>query len=159
CISEGANSVIKISAFVTFFSSLYAVLSALPLKFLNYVLDTLEVTNTISKCNNLYLIVFWLGFSGISIWCQVFSLIDGCGINYKLFIFSRILHGILSTMFFNAYIHIFNIKIQTISNSVNIIFKDNYAPMHLAVAIFVLVIFLLISFESKRTNILYNDLM
>lgn len=151
-VCEAANSVVKICAFVVFFSTVNSVVSSLSnsSNVLKYLLDSLEVTNAISKTDNINLIAFWLGFSGVCIWCQVISTTNECGINLITFIFSRVLHGILNFLFFNAYIHIFKINVQTLSNNKQITFSGKYGAFEVSLAVAVLIIFLLICLENKK---------
>lgn len=151
-IGSATDSILKISATVIFFSSINNNISMLlnNTKFMEVIFGSIEVTNGVFMVDNIYFIAFILGFSGISIWCQIITLTQDCGINYFLFIFSRILHGILNFLFFNAFVHIFDITVTTISNGKSISFSGNQGNFELSISIIVLIIFFIISVENKK---------
>lgn len=150
-VIAATDSIIKVCAFVTLFSAINNILFAIiknPI--IKTLMLSLEVTNAVANTENLYLIAFWLGFSGINIWCQIIAIATDCGVNIKLFIFSRLLHGTLNFLFFNAIIHIFKIKLPTISNHMDISTPQNFAITEIGVAVLVLIIFLIVCLENKN---------
>lgn len=150
-IIEASDSIIKVCAFVIFFSSINEIIfTIIKNEFLRKIFLSLEVTNAVANTENIYLIAFWLGFSGINIWCQVLAITTDCSVNIKLFVFSRFLHGILNYLFFNAIVHIFNIKVQTFSSNINDKIPENFGKTELSISLLVLIFFLIVCIENKN---------
>lgn len=160
-VSSAIDSIIKISAFVILFSAINEIFADLiNNETIKTIMLSLEVTNAVAHTENIYLIAFWLGFSGINIWCQIFSITTDCGVNMKLFVFSRLLHGTLNFLTFNAIVHIFNIKVQTLSNNADIKIPQKFGITEVGISLFVLIVFLIICLENKnRGRKLKEDLI
>ena len=78
--SESASALISICSFVILFSVICEYIKLLPA--LTPLTLFLEVSNGIVTSRNIYLISFLLGFGGICIWAQVFSLSKKLRCNY-----------------------------------------------------------------------------
>ena len=146
-IGDASSSIILICAYVILFSVVTELISSI--KKTSRIAMFLEVTTAISNEKNIYIIAFLLGFSGISIWMQVFAVSKNCGINTKLFILFRILHGILSALILKFLILIFNPSFPTISiaNSERIFVMN---PAETAVSLCILAAVFILSFENQK---------
>jgi len=161
-VNEACNSIIKICCFVILFSVINSYfdyfLNDMPI--LKYVSLFTEVTSAVTKCKNIYFVSFLLGFSGISIWCQVLSLCENRKVNIIRFILGRIFHGTISTAITYLIIKIFKIKISTFNNNVS--FTKNFiiSDVTLFISIFIMVIILLISvFSKNKCGKIINDVL
>ncbi len=147
-VKDAAASTISICSFVILFSVVNAILSQFDfLKTLTYLF---EVTTAVSKIKNIYFISFLLGFSGISIWMQIFSLSKSSGINYIYFIVSRIIHGVLSVGYTYLQVLIFKPVLPTISNFTQKVLK--ISKPEIAISLIILVIVLILSLENKNNS-------
>ncbi len=112
--AESASAIINICGYIILFSAITAYIEYIELlKPLTYLL---EVTLGISKTKNIYLISFLLGFSGVCIWCQIFSISKEIEIKYLPFISSRIFHGLISSVFTYFLLKIFPFELPVFSN-------------------------------------------
>lgn len=148
CVKDSATSTISICSFIILFSVINAILSQFEfLKILTYLF---EVTSAVTNVKNIYLISFLLGFSGISIWVQIFSVSKQSGIRYFPFVASRIIHGILSTIFTYIAILIFKPNLPTISIETSYLFA--VSRLEIAVSIIILMIVVILSLENKNNS-------
>lgn len=135
-ISSSISTILLIGGFVVIFSSIISIFKASGLlnsltvllspifQFLN--IDTsfvqglltgiLEITNGISvissiACKKIYLNIiftaFLLGFGGISILLQVWSITSKTDLSIKPYVYGKILHGLLAAFYTYTFIHIF----------------------------------------------------
>ncbi len=114
CVRDAAGSVISICSYVILFSCITQLMNANA--FLSAVSCLLEVTSAVGKLKNIYIIAFLLGFSGISIWLQIFAVAEKSGINIGSFIPARVLHGLLSALLLRAYVALAKPEISVFSN-------------------------------------------
>lgn len=88
-----------------------------------------EVTSACTQSITLKLpleaISFAIGWAGLCIQFQIFSIIDGIKISYPKFIFFRLVHGILSGLITRIFIYYYKSSILTFSNFQQI----NYLPV------------------------------
>lgn len=113
---DAAYSMIGICAFVVLFSSIIGTVTEIfsggNIKQLTMML---EVSNGIVQAKgNIFLISFLLGFAGISVHFQILSLCNKLKPNYMRFLFSRVLHGLLSTGITFVIIKCLKISLPTI---------------------------------------------
>lgn len=118
-VANASNALINICAFVILFSGISEVIGSLPL---SHTLKTLincffEVSSGILACKNIFITAFFLGFGGICVIFQIFSVTTLFLEKPIHFFVSRISHGILSSINLFLILKIFNVKIATISNS------------------------------------------
>lgn len=115
--AESASSVMKICTFVLIFSIInsYIEYFSKQLPILKNIVYFTEVTSAITNTKNIVFVSFLLGFAGISVWFQVFSISDKAKINLKLFIIGRLLHGVMSSILTFIIIKIFKLKIRVFS--------------------------------------------
>ena len=115
--AEASATVLSICGFVIIFSVINAYVDSLmgDLVFLKWISLILEVTNSVAKTNNLYIIIFLLGFSGICVWCQILSVLEEIKISILRFIFYRIFHGLLSTLLLYFILKVFKITLETVA--------------------------------------------
>ena len=135
-IISSIKSILLIGGFVVIFSSIIAILhSSGIIPFLNLILNPisnilnidskfidgfltgcLEITNGINIIANIpfkklsiniIITSFLLGFGGISILLQVFSIISKSDLSIKPYIYGKLLHGILSAFYTYLFINIF----------------------------------------------------
>lgn len=150
--SAAADTVIKICALVILFSCIGSYIEYFahyfaPLKLLGLLC---EVTNAVFKCNNILIVSFLLGFSGFSIWAQIFSLAKNIKINYIRFIFFRLLHGILSSLLTLTAIKLLKISVSTLSNNLTFSTKIFISTPATALSLIIMGIVLTISLSNKK---------
>ena len=120
--AQAASSVLNVCTFIILFSVINAYLEyfAAISPIFKYLSMITEVTNSVTQTNNIILISFLLGFSGISVWCQIFSLSRNVEVNKIMFICGRLLHGTISSVITLILIKSFNITTMTVSNQINV---------------------------------------
>lgn len=147
-VSSASSAIFSICVYVIFFSVISAYLKSYDLIFLKPFTYLFEVTNAAFDTKNIYLISFLLGFSGISILCQIMSVGKLIKINYLSLMFSRILHGVISTVFCYTLVKIFKISVTV---SAQIKYTATYGGIPLALSMLSMVIILFISLFSKKS--------
>lgn len=150
--ASAADTVIKICALVILFSCISGYIEHFSVHFppLYYLSLLFEVTNAVFKCNNILTVSFLLGFSGFSIWAQVFSMLKKVKINYLKFVFFRILHGGLSTIITFIQLKLFKLNAFTLSNNISFNYKPFINGGAVAVSLIIMGIVLIISLENKK---------
>ena len=152
-VTDSANTVLNICFYVVLFSVINAYLTEMqgvfyPIKFLSYLT---EISSSVNLTRNIYLISFLLGFSGISIWCQIFATANKFKINITKFVLFRVLHGTLSAVLTFALIKVFKPVLPTISNNTSSYFEGHTNTVQLTVALILMIVILIISIENKIT--------
>ncbi len=145
--AKASETVFSICAFVILFSGINSYIESLSLKPVSFLL---EVTNAVTKTNNIYLISFLLGFSGVSVWCQVMAAAKRIRINFPLFLLCRILQGVLSFVFTLLLVELTNIALPTFSNGKVFVSRVVYATPQLALSMLVMAIIFIISLQTKK---------
>ncbi len=147
-VKDAAASIISVCSFIILFSVINAIFSQI--YFLKFITYLFEVTTAVVEIKNIYTISFLLGFAGISIWVQVFSLAKQSEINYLTFVISRISHGILSVVYTFLAVLIFKPSIPIISNSM----KNTpcISKAEITVSLIILMIVLILSLENKNNS-------
>lgn len=150
--AEASASVMGICAFVILFSVINGYV-----KYFSDILPTfkivalgLEVTNAVTMTNNLYIISFLLGFSGICVWCQILSVSGKIKINYAEFIIFRILHGLFSTAFLYLILKVFKVSVETVVWNGDFKIEYIYSTPALSISMFLMCIVFAISVVSKK---------
>ncbi|MBR6532941.1 MAG: hypothetical protein IKT44_00730 [Clostridia bacterium] len=149
---ESSHTLINISSFVILFSVFVSYINSFSQKlpFLKPFEMVLEVTNGINQTRNIYIISSLLGFGGICIWCQVFSLSKGIKINYIKFVLCRIFHSITSCALTFLLIKIFNITVPTLSNSHTFGFSVFQTNAAVGISLILMGIVFIISLTGKN---------
>ncbi len=151
--SDSANSVLGICSFVILFSVIISYLEyfsqAIPI--IKPLIYLCEVTNTVTKTRNIYLISFLLGFSGFCIWCQILFMAKALKINIFFFGLLRILHGALSAFFTYILLKIFAVSLAVFSG--NSPFDAFVSSEALGISLLALGIIFIISLSSRHKNI------
>lgn len=147
--ANAAKTLISICSFVILFSAInsYFLYFGEKIHIFKNIALLLEVTNSLSYCQNIYLISFLLGFGGICIWFQVFAAVDKFKVNYCKFALFRILHGFLSTIFTYVILKIFKITVPTISG---ITVKPLYSTPAITVSLIIMALIFAISLKTKK---------
>ncbi|MBO5211491.1 MAG: hypothetical protein J6B80_06135 [Clostridia bacterium] len=150
--SDAANTVIKICGLVILFSTITAYLKMLfkNIKPLYFITLLCEVTNAVFTTKNILLISFLLGFAGLSIWAQVFSLLKYTKINYLRFVFFRILHGCFSAFITLVLLNSLKLSVSTLSNNINFNYKLFINGPTVAFSLIIMGIVLIISLYNKK---------
>lgn len=150
--SEAANSIFGICSFVLIFSVLTAYGTELSrsLSFVKNFLPFLEVTCGIHLTKNIYFIGFLVGFSGISVWFQVFVFAKNYLKNFSRFLFFRILHGVLFSGVLALEILIFKPEISAYSTNSKTLFSPLYSNLSLTFCLLGTILLLLLSFTAKK---------
>ncbi len=155
---ETSTAIISICVFVIFFSFIISYLDFFSQKFafLGKIPMLLEVTNAIGRTNNVYVIAFLLGFSGLSIWLQILSIAKNFKIKKTFFIIIRILNGILDVFFVKLLLKIFGIAITT-SSKVTFDYGNIVTNPMLYLSLLMMVIVFLISVTTKNSAWKFRD--
>ena len=116
-VERSAKSTIIICAYVIFFSSLMGIIKA-PLEFFNVpeflriaICGLLEMTTGTAECVNIeplssraVFCAFFIGWSGLSVHFQIFSICEGRDLHFKNYLLMKLLQGIICatiiTLFF-----------------------------------------------------------
>lgn len=153
-IKKAAETSVIISVFVVFFSVVnnYIDYFSEKISALKKLLYFTEVTYSVSHTENVYFIAFLLGFAGISIWVQVFSVARKIKPNFSVFATFRILHGILASTASALIIKVLKINISVISNNVVINEKGLYSGLTLNISLLIMLLLFLISITSKKRS-------
>lgn len=157
-VADACKSILSICSFVIIFSVVNAYLdlflgNASIIKYLSYFT---EVTFSVTKTKNLFFVSFLLGFSGLSIWCQIFALSRGRKINFTKFFIGRIIHGTISVILTKIIVTLFKIKISTFSNNISI--KNDWyctnKALFFSMIIMLMVLFTFIYYKNNSGKIL-----
>lgn len=158
-VSEASSAVLSICAYVIFFSTVTAYIDGCKLLFIKNAAYILEVTNAVALTDNILIISFLLGFGGLSVWFQVFSLGRGLKINITSFTVSRILHGIISAGITAVFLKLFRVSISVFSSG-RASFAPSYGTLALSLSMLIMVIIFIISvYTKKRTGKILDDLL
>ena len=147
-ISEAAKAVLLICSCVIFFSVVTAVCDRMSAGFplLAQVSSLLEITCGLSKTRNLFFASFLLGFAGLSVWCQVFSLADGIPIRFGVFVLARVLHGSLSAFFTFLLLRLFPVSLTVSARPTAALISDSIG---LSLALLMMAILFLLSLFER----------
>lgn len=153
-VADASASILQICSFVILFSAINSYLDCFfgNMAIIKYVSYFTEVTSAVTKTQNIVFISFLLGFSGLSIWCQIFALSSGRSINIIRFCVSRILHGALSAFLTDIIIKIFDIKISAFSNNMSLENEILYSNTALFFAMVIMLIVLLTFIYTKNNS-------
>lgn len=153
-VADASAAVIQICSYVILFSCLSAFieyfLSGIPI--IEKTTYFLEVTLALTKTKNIIFASFLLGFSGISIWFQIFSIAKSININHYKFILGRIIHGALSSAITYVLIKIFKIKMTVFSNNISYSYKGVFTNLSLSISLIIMLVMLLIYIYSKNSS-------
>ena len=142
--ADAAASVFGICAYVLLFSVINQYLGTSPVRIIT------EVTTAVTITKNIYLIAFIIGFSGICVWLQLYSVSGKLGISLPIFALSRLLHGSLSTALTYLLILIFKPTLPTISN--NITFKGGAVIDTVSLGISLIIMGILFCIATANKN-------
>ena len=146
--SDSASSVISICGFVILFSVICSYVNSF--EFLAPLSLVLEITNAINQTRNIYIISFLLGFGGVCVWCQIFSLFKGQKINFLSFFINRVLHGGISTIIIFILIKVFKISVSTLSNGKIFTSSPFFQGQSIGISLIITGILLIISLSNKN---------
>lgn len=146
-IYNASNATISICAFVVFFSVINEYLRMFGAQKLLLIT---EVTTASTTTDNIFIISFLLGFAGISIWAQIFHILECIPVSLIKFLSVRIIHGVLSATITYLVCKYLKIGIKTLSNG--IVFKQAtlFSDTVLSISIFIMAILLVINIKSKK---------
>ncbi|MDO4608383.1 MAG: hypothetical protein Q4B40_04245 [Clostridia bacterium] len=154
CVADATKSMIQICGFIVIFSAINAYLEYF---FKNYAIINkltyfVEATSGISKTNNIIFVSFLLGFAGISIWFQIFSITKDIKIKYLNFIFGRFLHGTISSILTFSLLKIFKINITVFSSNSVITASCFCTNLSLSISLFIMLLIFLIYLSTKNSS-------
>lgn len=158
-VSDAASTVFSVCAYVILFSAINEYINCFSEKIsvFKFISPLLEVTNAVTGMRNIVIIAFLLGFAGVSVWCQIFSMGKHIKINFAVFTLSRIAHGILSAVITALLLKAFGIAV-TVSAAVK--YTPTYNGIALSLSMLSMVIVLIISlFSEKRTGNILRDIV
>lgn len=161
-VNCASSSIISICSFVVVFSVLNSYLdyffSNIPI--LRYLPFFTEVSYGVCNTKNVYFISFLLGFSGVSIWCQIFAITKNIKLNFYKFALARVVHGLLSVVIVKVIINLFKIKVSTFSNTVtyktNLTYTNGYLFLSLLI---MLIVFLLFIYTKNNSGKILKDVV
>lgn len=153
-VSGAATSMLSICSFVIMFSCIDAYLIPLSQSAptLKLICGLLEVTNSLTLTRNIYMLSFFLGFSGICIWFQIFSMSSDIKFKPLFFILFRILHGILSVIITRASVMLFNITVPTLSNNREFSSQPLFDTPALAISMLMMGIVFAVALTTRKYN-------
>ena len=158
-VSDAADALLHICAYVIFFSTVLAYVQGLATVFplaenLCYVL---EVTCAVGMTRNLPLIAFLLGFGGLSVWCQVFSVGKAIAIRPFFFALARLAHGLLSALLATLLLKIFNLSLPAAATTgTSFSFFCNGPALSLSMAAMTVLLLLSLFSENRSGNLLHD---
>ena len=111
-VKNSVNSCLQIGGFIVLFSIIISIIKNSGISFHIIELDTIfygliEMTNGVNLSNNLYSVMpltsvlltsFLIGFGGISVLFQVYSIISKENISIKPYFYGKLLHGLFSSI-------------------------------------------------------------
>ncbi|MBQ8741366.1 MAG: hypothetical protein IJY79_07455 [Clostridia bacterium] len=153
-VADAASSILQICSFVIIFSAINAYLEYFfaDIPIIRNIIFFTEVTSAVTKTNNIILVSFLLGFSGLSIWCQIIAMTGKRKINFSLFAFGRLLHGGISSTISYFLIKYFDIKISTYNNSVSFFADMLYGDISVSVSLLTMFLVLLTYIYTKNNS-------
>lgn len=146
--TAAAEALINICGYVLLFSIICAYINKY--SFLKPLNMLLEVTNGINSTRNILTISFLLGFGGICIWCQVFSVAKKAKPQILKFALYRIFHGLLSSVLTYIGIKLFKISITTLSNGMIFSYGTFTNTAAVGVSLITMSIVFIISLRNKN---------
>lgn len=151
-VSDAGKSTLGICYYVVIFSTVGAIIQNTSLTPIikNTVVNLFEVTNAVISTKNIYLISFYIGFSGLSIIFQVISFTTGFSPNIFAVFTSRIIHGILSVINTFWLLKIIKPKMPTYSNIKNDILNISLNSAIISLLLIFTIVIFLISINSKK---------
>ncbi len=156
--ASSASALVSICSLVILFSVITAYFNNF--KFLKPITFILEVTNSVSNTQNILLISALLGFSGISVWCQVYSVSQKVKPKFINFLACRISHSVLSVIFTYLGIKLFGITLPTLSNFKSFSYSIFYESSAIGISLFILILLFMISLKEKNyTGNIINDIV
>ncbi|MBO5321307.1 MAG: hypothetical protein J6B22_01710 [Clostridia bacterium] len=152
--SSSANAVTGICFYVILFSAVTGYIDYFSKEFpiLKSFLYITEITGAVTKTRNVYIISFLLAFSGICIWCQIFSVAKAIKINVFKFAFFRIFHGFLSSLITFLILKIYPLETETFSNISSFPTKVFVSGKALGISLFILGIVFIISLSNRQNS-------
>ncbi len=149
---DTSTAIISVCVFVIFFSFIISYLDFFSqnLVILNKISMFLEITNALSKTKNVYVIAFLLGFSGVSIWLQILSVVKNFKINKFTFVLSRVFNGILTAAFTKLFVKIIGVVVKT-SQGIVLDYGNIFTNPMLCFSLLMMVIVFLISVTTKNS--------
>lgn len=150
--TESSSALLNICGYVILFSVITEYLHKFDerISFLKFFSAFLEITNGINSINNIYIISALLGFGGICIWCQVFSLAKNIKINYKKFVICRIFHSLSSVVTLFSFVKIFKITLPTAATVGEFIYYPFENSPYVGISLIITGIILIISLCRKN---------
>ncbi len=161
-VSDSASSVIGVCSYVILFSVINSYISfySINIEFLKIFPFILEVTTALFLSNNILLISFLLGFSGISVWCQVLANARKIKVDYLKFIIFRLLHGIISLIITYFALKLFPLTITTFSNGVSFEFSPYHTNISAGISVVILgIVFIISLYSQKKGGKILEDLV
>lgn len=151
-VADASISMLNMSGFIIISSIALGLFKSLnlsePVK--KVIFLTLEISNSILHTKNIYVLCFVLGFSSISIILQIIFFTKSFKPNNFSIIVSRIIVGLLSTIYTLMLIKIFHISIETVGNITSKIIINNNNSLILSLLLILTCIAFLYSLSNKK---------
>lgn len=151
-VQSASMVMINICAFLLLCGSVDGIMRFAGEKY-EYFKPFLEITNGVMHCVRLYpiwVLCFFIAFSGLCIHCQLFPIIVQAKMKYWDFFAHRIAHGILSLAVCKLLMYFFPVAQETFSNVSSV--KTEFVSVSLTatVTMVIMMVALLIDLEGKK---------
>ncbi len=146
-VAAASKSIISVCSFTVIFSGITELIRTI--KFSDVFIPFLEITNGIIGTENIYFVSFLLGFGGLCVIMQVYS-ISSKFANVIFVILTRILHGTVSLINCMLLTKLFNFKLSVFSNEYAFDFKSVGNLTAFSFLLAITAIFFLVSLSNKN---------
>ncbi len=146
-VAMASTTLISICSFTVIFSGILEL--ARHFNISATVASLLEITNGVINTKNIYFMSFLLGFSGLCVITQVYSVCNKlCSIAFILL--TRVIHGVISTLNTFVFVKIFSYNISVFSNAGSFNFNAVGRTTDYSFWLLITSIIFLISLSDKR---------
>lgn len=151
-VQGAAGAVFSLCAYVIFFAVINGYIQHFSglFKPLSNLIYLTEITAAVMQTGNLYFISFLLGFAGISIWVQVYSVAGGIRPRYLHFAAVRTLHGALSAAVTILTVRILGVHTATLGNGGKYGAEIFCSNLTLSISLLIMALLLAISISGKK---------
>ena len=151
-VKGASGTCLNVCAFVILFSVIneYLIYFSESVKEIKYLIFITEISSAIARAESIYIISFLLGFAGISIWVQVYSVADRLSTKFLKFLIVRILCGALSAVICGFLLKVFKVKIAVLSDGRAFTGRIFYTNFALTLSLIIMVLLLLINITAKK---------
>ena len=153
-VTEASTSMVNICSYIILFSGITELIKIFKDNLFGYIMiNALEVTNAVIYTKNIYKISFLLGFGGVCVWMQVFSVSNDLKVNKGCFAVIRAADGALSILITKLLITVTKSDIQTVikNSDLSLNFINNYS-LFISMLIMLIIFFAAVYGKNKCGN-------